>query len=119
MTKTEYFTLRKYRVRGTNKRADVNVIRLHRHNTFQHELAKFKKCWELLKKDHKFITEAETYACLKCGIDYGFDGKLCEKCGKKLRKVVRDVVDLTTGEAIEIVFKNKKEYAENINVVMI
>lgn len=36
----------------------VNKLRMFKNNTFDHELAKYFLCWELLQRDHNFITEA-------------------------------------------------------------
>ena len=39
-------------------RTDFNSVRLNAGNTLQHELAKCKKCWELIYDGQRVITEA-------------------------------------------------------------
>jgi len=39
-------------------RTDFNSVRLNAGNTLQHELAKCKKCWELINDGQRVITEA-------------------------------------------------------------
>lgn len=38
-------------------RLDKNSIRVNTHNTYRHELAKFKKCWEFMKEGYEVYTE--------------------------------------------------------------
>lgn len=74
-----------------------DVVRFHMANDDEHELLKARVCLDLQRQGHHFIVEAERNA-------KNDDGS---------RKVV-DVVDLTTGEEIEIVHahESKKDVEE-------
>ena len=69
----------------------VNVVHLNMHNDYEHELAKFKECWNIRKGGQSFITEAERN----------------RKRGEE-RKIV-DIVNLSNGDEIEIIFKHESD----------
>ena len=82
-------------------RKDLNQIKIHKSNTYEHELAKSKVCIYLLNQNRKFITEAR----LKTG------GRI-------------DVFDLTYGVAYEILHTEpesnieiKKDYYDDILIL--
>ena len=66
-----------------------NTIKLNRHNTFQHELAKFLLAWEALQQENDFIAEA------------------IFKNGKRA-----DLVILQQGEAWEVLHSESKKSIE-------
>lgn len=77
-----------------------NAIHLNTHNNIKHEMKKLEVCYELQKEGSVFITEASRN--IKRG---------------ETAKVV-DVVDLTSGFELEVIFKHEsdqeiKEYREN------
>jgi len=76
-----------------------NSIHFSTSNSEEHEIMKARVCYDLLKKGHKFITEA---------VD-------CESDKR------RDVVDLDTGEIYEIETTEERaeRHSKDINVVMV
>lgn len=78
---------------GNLNRLKKNAIFTSAANSYEHEKAKFDKCYELACKGHNFITEAEV--SIK---------------GKKYR---RDIVDISNGCVFEI--ETTKERAERFN----
>ena len=71
------------------QRRPRNCVRLNASNALEHELAKFKVCWELLQEGKEFVTEAV------------FTN------GKRA-----DILVLDTGDVIEILHSETKEMAE-------
>lgn len=47
-----------------NETSHINCIRLNPANTLEHEFKKVELCWDMLKNNQEFITEAR----FKCGV---------------------------------------------------
>ena len=77
------------RLLDPHQRRPKNCVRLNASNTLEHEIAKFKICWELLHEGKEFITEA------------AFTN------GKRA-----DILVLDTGDVIEILHSETKEMAQ-------
>ena len=71
------------------QRRPRGCVRLNASNALEHELAKFKVCWELLQEGKEFVTEA-VFA----------NGKRA------------DIFVLDTGDVIEILHSETREMAE-------
>lgn len=97
LSKEERLVWLQYHIRGRSNinRVKVNHVGLSEANSaydFTHERKKAEICINLLRKGHKFITEAE------------YNQKI------NGRRVIRDVVDLTTGEVYEIQVKKDNRF---------
>jgi len=92
LTKEESKFYRKYHIPGCGNLTSVkvNALFIRKGNTYEHEAAKFRVCWNLLKEGKTFLTEAAR----------------SKKRGDKSEKVV-DVVDLTGETEIEVVHRNE------------
>jgi len=87
LTKTEMTNYRKYHIPGCG---NLNTIKLDAvfyniHSKDAHELKKAEVCWHIKKDGMHFLTEAERN----------------KKKGMPIRRI--DIVNLSTGEEIEIV----------------
>ena len=71
------------------QRRPRNCVRLNASNTKEHEIAKFKLCWELLQEGKEFVTEAV------------FTN------GKRA-----DIFVLDTGDVFEVLHSETKEMAQ-------
>lgn len=87
LTKTEMLNYRKYHIPscGNLNRVKLDAVFYNIHSKSVHELKKAEVCWEIKKSGQHFLTEAE---------------RNIQK-GEPRRRI--DVVNLTTGEEIEIV----------------
>src|SRR3990167_10275292 len=93
LTKEEREVWHKYHIQSTGNmnRCKVNAIMLNMHNDYLHEQAKFVSCYDIRSKKQSFITEAER----------------AKQKGKPTKIV--DVVNLSTGEEIECVYKHEND----------
>lgn len=102
LTKTEMENYRKYHIPscGNLNRIKLDAVFYNIHNTREHELKKAELAWEIKKSGQHFLSEAERN----------------KKKGEPVRRV--DVVNLTSGEEIEIEtdHKIKKENATTIYI---
>lgn len=89
--KTIFETHKLYHVNGCNKniKCPINLVRFNTHNTLEHELEKAKQCYLIQKRKEEFITEA------------------CDN----LTGDVIDIINLSTGESLEIINTNGLEKA--------
>ena len=98
----------KYHVQSCSNlhRLKIDAIFISTANSLEHELKKLEVCYEIKKKGHSFITEAE-----RCKLDEN----------KKKRRV--DVVDIDSGEEYEIETDPKRaerfKGEKKVNVVMV
>ena len=78
----------KYHINNMPKFTKVkkDVVKPYKNNSWDHELAKFRLCWELLRINHSFITEA-----------------VSKETGER-----HDVVDLDSGYVYEIETTKKR-----------
>lgn len=101
LSEFEYKEWCKYKKQGgTNlNRCKIGLPGFSVANTFEHELAKFRKGWELMNQGHKVVLEAV-------------------ECGSGVR---RDLVDLSTGEVYEFEtdVNRAARHSGNVNVVMV
>jgi len=101
LTKEERKNWLKYKIPGCSNlhRVKCNAIHLSVANSIEHEMAKCKMAYELMKDDHLILTEAH-------------------EISTDLR---RDLVDITFDEIYEFETDKKRSerHPKNINVVMV
>ena len=88
----EIETIKKYHIRGQQRyfKCPKNAVKFNTHNSKEHEMKKSEVCFDIQKSGEKFITEA-----------------VCNTTGH-----IIDVVNLSTGEEVEIVLTHGEKQAK-------
>jgi len=99
LTPAENKLYRKYHIPGCGNLTSVKVgaVFLRKGNDRLHEDKKYDICWDLNIQDHKYLTEPERAATEEE-----------RELFKKNKKIV-DVVDLTTEDEYEIIYKHETD----------